>query len=87
MVFLKPEHSQRTAAALASSKFNNSKASISKMVFKDGERTLILAFNSSDACPSDLVSFVDAVVDVASIARPLFREITISLMQDSAVTL
>ena len=87
MLFLKPEHSQKAAAALDSSKFSNSKVSISKMLFENRGRTLILAFNSSGACPSDVFTFVSAVVDAASAARPLMRAVTIPLVQNSAVTM
>jgi len=87
LLFLKAEHSQKAAAAFASSKFKNSKVSISKMLFEDGGHTLILVFNSSGACPSELFSFVSAVVDAVSTASPLLRAITVPLVQNSAVTL
>lgn len=82
MHFATLEHAQRAAALLAGSKFDSSKVSISEMLFEDRGRRLILKFNSSGALPSDLVSFVFAVVEVASAARPLIREITIPLVQN-----
>ena len=75
MLFIKPEHAQKAAFALAIPKLKNSKISINSMHFEDGGRTLKLTFNSSSAFPSDILEFVGSVVDAASIARPLFREI------------
>ena len=87
MLFRKPELAQKAASALTNAKFNTSKVAINKMFFEDGGRRLILKLSSSGACPSDLLAFVCAVVDAASIARPLLREISIPLVQDSAVAL
>lgn len=82
-----PELAQKAAAALDKSNFHTAKISLNKMLFKNGGRTLILTFDSHGACPSDLLSFVDAVIEVASIAHPLSREVMIPLVQDSAVAL
>jgi hypothetical protein len=82
MQFATLEHAQKAVSLLASSKFDNSKVSISEMLFEDRGRRLILKFSSSGALPSDLVSFVFDVVDVASAARPLTREINIPLVQN-----
>ena len=51
------------------------------MLFEDQGRRLILKISSSGALPSDSVSFVFDVVNVASAARPLTREINIPLVQ------
>ena len=81
MQFITIEHAQRAAALLDSSNFGNSTVSISEMLFEDRGRRLILKFNSSNACPSDLVSFVVNVVDALSAARPLTREVSIPLVK------
>ncbi len=87
LLFRTSELAQRAAAVLTDSKFSKSQVSIRKMFFEDEGRRLILTFNSSGACPSDLLSFVCAVVDAASIMHPLLREITIPLVQNSVATI
>ena len=79
--FVTTEHAQKAMTLLDSSKFDSPKVSISETFFEDQGRRLILKFNSSDARPSDLVSFVFDVVEVVSAARPLTREISITLVQ------
>jgi hypothetical protein len=81
MQFVTVEHAQRAVTLLADSKFDNQKVSISETLFEDRGRRLILKFDSSDARPSDLVSFVFDVVEVVSTARPLTREVSIPLVQ------
>jgi hypothetical protein len=81
MQFVTTEHAQRAVALLDSSKFDNPKVSISETVLEDRGRRLILKFDSFDAHPSDLVSFVFDVVDAVSAARPLTREVSIPLVK------
>jgi len=82
MQFATLEHARKAVALLAISRFDDSKVSISEMLFEDRGRRLILKFSSSGPLPSDLVSFVFDVVDVASAARPLTREINIPSVQN-----
>ena len=79
--FVTTERAQKAMTVLDSSKFDSPKVSISETFFEDQGRRLILKFNSSDARPSDLGSFVFDVVEVVSAARPLTREISITLVQ------
>jgi len=81
MHFATAEQAQRAADLLDSSKFGNTKASISNVLFEDRGRRLIIKFNPSNVGPSDLVSFVFDVVEVVSAARPISREVTIPLVQ------
>ena len=85
LLFLKAEHAQKAAAALTSPKLKKSKISIRSMLFEDRGRTLKLTFNSTGAHLSEILSFLSALGKAASIARPLRREISISLVQKAAV--
>ncbi len=76
------ERAQKAAALLEDSKFNNSKVSISEVLFEEQGRKLRLKFKSFGAYPSEIVSFVLGVVDVASAAFPVWQHITIPLVQN-----
>ncbi len=76
------ERAQKAAALLKNSKFDNSKVSISEMLFEEQGRLMILKFNSFGAYPSQLISYMLAVIDVASNACPVWKHITIPLVQN-----
>ena len=76
------ERAQRAAALVNGLKSAISKVTVSEMLFEDYGRRLVLEFSSSGALPSELVSYVFAVVDAASAERPLTRNIDIPLVQN-----
>jgi len=74
------ERAHQAAALLANSEFGPSKVSLSEVLFEDGGRLLVLKFTSFGARPSELLSFVQSVVEVASVAGPIRRSVSIPLV-------
>lgn len=74
------ERAHQAAALLTEHEFGASKVTLKEVLFEDGGRMLILKFTSVGARPSEFLSFVRAVVDVASAAGPIWRSVIIPLV-------
>lgn len=83
MYFATLERAQKAEALLYDFWRKNSKVFISEMLFDDGGRMLILKFSSFGAHPSDIVSYVFAVVIALQSVYPVWKHVSIPLVPNS----